>query len=88
MSGPAGVPEGDEPTLPPELPCPYCGAGEFRWDASRYWTGMRYIVSNVTLRHWCDAGEHKGHALPRVTSQHTARTYEEALKLWNSRHAP
>lgn len=62
------------------LPCPFCGAGEYRIDRHTYWTGMRSSLLSVSLRHWCAKG-----ALLHAGMEFRAKTMEEAAARWNER---
>ena len=62
-------------------PCPFCGAGVTRIDEHRHWTGMRYQVLSVEVRHWCAPSG----ALPRAYISCTGKTTEEAVEKWNTR---
>jgi len=65
------------------LPCPFCGAGEtLVQPGSHYWSGMRDIVLNYEVRHWCEKGDHKISSRPMTF---VGETEEEAIKRWNHR---
>lgn len=63
-------------------PCPFCHSGETRIDENKYWTGQRYVLSSVELRHWCHPQED---SYVRQTITIRARTTEQAVKVWNER---
>ena len=63
------------------LPCPFCGAGEFREDASTHWTGMRSVVVSVALRHWCPKVE----GCVNAFIEFRGRDREAAVRQWNQR---
>lgn len=62
------------------MPCPFCGAGETRFDEQKHWTGLRYVVIAVTLRHWCDSNDARK---PTITI--TRKTEDECLLVWERR---
>jgi hypothetical protein len=59
-------------------PCPFCGAGETRVDENVHWTGMRSVIVNVEVKHWC-AGE--GRSFIALTGLNR----ELAVMRWNTR---
>lgn len=70
----------DQPTPDPLLPCPFCGAGEYREEPINYWTGMRNQVIAFEIRHWCEGqASHQGHILIK------GKTEQEARERWNTR---
>ncbi|HGT4490941.1 TPA: hypothetical protein ACM3GH_003702 [Escherichia coli] len=40
-------------------PCIFCGSGISTFDETKHWTGQRYIVLKVYLRHWCEGEKTK-----------------------------
>lgn len=63
-------------------PCPLCGEGSEEFKENTHWTGMRSIVVSVDLIHWC---KNSG-SLPRAFVKITAKTKEECVEIWNTRH--
>lgn len=63
------------------LPCPFCGAGEFRVEESTHWTGMQSVVLSVTVRHWCPRPE--GQPMSHIAL--AGKTREDAIARWNRR---
>jgi hypothetical protein len=63
------------------LPCPFCGAGTFRIDRSRHWTGMRYQTLSVSLRHWCE----KDDAALNLFIDFRSKSLDAAVASWNAR---
>ena len=61
--------------------CNRCGGGEFDVQERKFWTGTRYVIMHVTLRHWC--GSNAG--LPKTHTEITAKTKEECVSIWNTR---
>jgi len=65
------------------LPCPFCGGENTLVQVgSHYWSGMRDIVLNYEVRHWCEKGENKFSSRPMTF---VAETEEGAIALWNHR---
>ena len=65
------------------MSCPFCG-GEghgIQVRENKFWTGMRYAVTSVTIIHWCKQDDG-----PSSSIQIKARTREEAVSRWNTRH--
>jgi hypothetical protein len=63
------------------LPCPFCGAGETRFDESTHWTGMRSQILSVTVMHHCAREEGQLQSFLRITG----KTEADAIRLWNKR---
>jgi len=61
-------------------PCPFCGKGRTTIREHNIWTGKRYIVSTVTLMHFCE-----GDRLRRLISI-PGKTEEEVIEKWNTRY--
>lgn len=64
-------------------PCPFCAAGEHRFDKSTHWTGMRSVTLSVTLVHWCEPPP--GYQVDRAIIKITRKTEEECVDAWNNR---
>lgn len=65
-------------------PCPLCGDGQEEFKENTHWTGVRSVVVSVDLMHWC---KNSG-SLPRTFVKITAKTKEECVEIWNTRHNP
>jgi hypothetical protein len=63
------------------LPCPFCGAGEFRIYDNTHWTGMRSVVVSVVLNHICIRSE----SGLQCDMGFKAKTKEDLIKIWNTR---
>jgi len=59
--------------------CPFCGAGESRFDDVTHWTGQRSILLSVKLRHWCEREEG---VIQNIITLH-GKTHKEAAAVWN-----
>ncbi len=57
-------------------PCPFCNGMETGIRENSHWTGMRSVVTSVTIYHWCT---------PRDVFKLTRNTREEAIAAWNRR---
>lgn len=56
-------------------PCIFCGSGISTFDETKHWTGQRYIVLKVYLRHWCE-GE-------KTKIEVTRNSHQECMDAWN-----
>ncbi|EAT0336342.1 hypothetical protein VM039_003726 [Salmonella enterica subsp. enterica serovar Worthington] len=56
-------------------PCIFCGGGTSTFDETKHWTGQRYIVLKVYLRHWCDGD--------RTKIEVMRKTHQECVDDWN-----
>lgn len=63
------------------LPCPFCGAGEFREDVQSYWTGQRSVPVSYALRHWCA----KVDGIFGCHTEVRGKTREATVAQWNRR---
>lgn len=65
------------------LPCPFCGAGETRFEsAGQIWMGEKYSAPvSVSVRHWCVKVEGQ----PRRSIERIGRDEESAVAAWNMR---
>lgn len=65
------------------LPCPFCGGGQTEIHENKHWTGMRYLVMSVEVKHWCFRSE--GELQSFITLKD--KTEEDAITKWNRRKA-
>ena len=63
--------------------CSLCGGGEFRFDDTTHWTGMRSQFICTTLRHWC---AEQADPFETISVSLRARTRASAIELWNIAH--
>jgi len=63
------------------LPCPFCGGTDTLILPHKYWTGAKYTVLSVDIRHYC--GDVRGQFNSVLTIR--AKNEEEAINKWNSR---
>lgn len=63
-------------------PCPFCPGGETKIIPSQFWTGARYEVHVVEVKHWCLFYDD---TITGSVIIMRAKTEAEAIEKWNTR---
>lgn len=61
-------------------PCPFCGSEDHEILHNKMWTGMRYRMYSVDLRHWCRSSER-----PLIFITVKGNSEQDAIDTWNKR---